>query len=136
MFCHQGLTLTNYRVTLFRTLGIMYYQRLTRAYRPICSPGLFEINLKSQKPPALETTVSGSAPLCPAPHVQPPLSSSSHPAPLFQLLTSSSPLPAPLFQLFHLQILPWPPRIIKSMPVGKHNNSCQSLDGVAGHRHK
>ena len=35
----------------------MYDQRLTEAYRPIWSPGLFELNLKSLQPPTLETAV-------------------------------------------------------------------------------
>ena len=47
MFCYQGLTLKNERMTLSRTLRRMYDQRLTAAYRPIWSPGLIELNLKS-----------------------------------------------------------------------------------------
>ena len=35
----------------------IFDQRLTAAYRPIWSPGLFEVNLKSLQPPALETAV-------------------------------------------------------------------------------
>ena len=46
-FCYQGLTLKNEQMTLSRTLRIMYDQRLTKASRPIWSPGLIDLNLKS-----------------------------------------------------------------------------------------
>ena len=44
-------------MALSRTPKRVYDQRLTEAYRPISSPDLFEVNLKSLKPPALETAV-------------------------------------------------------------------------------
>ena len=44
MFYHQGLTLKNEHMTLFRTLRIND-QRLTVAYRLIWSPDQFEVNL-------------------------------------------------------------------------------------------
>ena len=44
---HQGLTLRNEPMTLSRTIRRMYDKRLTEAYRPNWSPGLFELNLKS-----------------------------------------------------------------------------------------
>ena len=47
----------NKRMTLSRTLRRMYDQRHTAAYGRIWSPGLFELNLKSLYPPALETAV-------------------------------------------------------------------------------
>ena len=45
-------------MTLSKTLRRMYDQRLTAACRPIWSPGLIELNLKGQQPPALETAVT------------------------------------------------------------------------------
>ena len=59
LYCYQGLTLKNERMTLSRTQKLMYDQRLTEAYRPIWSPGLIQLNLKSLQPPALETAVMG-----------------------------------------------------------------------------
>ena len=52
MFCYQGLTLKNERMTLSRKLRRMYDQRLREAYRPIWSPAYRPI-----WPPALETAV-------------------------------------------------------------------------------
>ena len=56
-FCQHGVTLKNEWMTLSRTLKRMCDQRLTAAYRPIWSLGLFELNLTSLYPPALETAV-------------------------------------------------------------------------------
>ena len=44
-------------MTLSRKPRRIYDQRLTAAYRPIWSPGLFEVNFKSLYQAALETAV-------------------------------------------------------------------------------
>ena len=50
------------RMPLSRALRRMYDQRLAEAYRPVWSPGIFELNLISLWPPALETAIVGLLP--------------------------------------------------------------------------
>ena len=56
-FCQQGLMLEKEQMTLTRTQRRMYDQSFTEAYRPIWSPGPFELTLKYLQPQALETAV-------------------------------------------------------------------------------